>query len=169
MTKHQQVHIEFRGPLQDSAGDIVLRCTHDLAVRIDACGGQPVDQSLDRLAVRAFDVLVGGAHAEARATDDVTRDDVPARHVKDVHRRTRQPSDLFGPRLRRSVLFSRRGVDRYRIRSYMVLPPISGRRGDCGGNLVRTSLRRWLDAHRVQFERATGDRHQQRQHDTQKA
>ena len=42
MTKHQQVHIEFRGPLQDSAGDIVLRCTHDLAVRIDACGGQPV-------------------------------------------------------------------------------------------------------------------------------
>ena len=39
MTKHQQVHIEFRGPLQDSAGDIVLRCTHDLAVRIDTCGG----------------------------------------------------------------------------------------------------------------------------------
>ena len=113
MTKHQQVHIEFRGPLQNSAGDIVLRCTHDLAVRIDACGGQPVDQSLDRLAVRAFDVLVGGAHAEARAADDVTRDDVPPRHVKDVHRRTRQPSDLFGPRLRRSVLFSRRGVDRY--------------------------------------------------------
>ena len=114
MTKHQQVHIEFRGPLQDSAGDIVLRCTHDLAVRIDARGGQPVDQSLDRLAVRAFDVLVGGAHAEARAADDVTRDDVRPRHVKDVHRRTRQPSDLFGPRLRRSVLFSRRGVDRYK-------------------------------------------------------
>ena len=161
MTKHQQVHIEFRGPLQDSAGDIVLRCTHDLAVRIDACGGQPVDQSLNRLAVRAFDVLVGGAHAEARAADDVTRDDVPPRHVKDVHRCTRQPSDLFSSVGVASIAT--------RIRSYMVLPPISGRRGDCGGNLVRTSQRRWLDAHRVQFERATGDRHQQRQHDTQKA
>src|SRR5207244_6532241 len=68
-------------------------------------------------------------------------------------------------------LFSSVGVASIatRIRSYMVLPPISGRRGDCGGNLVRTSLRRWLDAHRVQFERATGDRHQQRQQDTQKA
>jgi hypothetical protein len=34
--------------------------------------------------------------------------------ARNVHRRTRQPSDLFGARLRRSVLFSGRGVDRYK-------------------------------------------------------
>jgi hypothetical protein len=39
--KDEQVHVELAGPLQDGACDIVQRCTHDLAVRIDACGGQP--------------------------------------------------------------------------------------------------------------------------------
>jgi hypothetical protein len=59
--KDEQVHIELRRALQDGACDIVLRCTYDLAVRIDACGRQSVDQGLDHLAVHRLDVVRGWA------------------------------------------------------------------------------------------------------------
>ena len=103
VSEDEQIRIELAGPLQDDAGNIVLRRAHDLPVRLTAHGGKLVDEGLDSVAVGNFDVVVGRTHAEPRAARDITRDDVAARHMQHVQRATGQQAHLLGPLQRRSV------------------------------------------------------------------
>lgn len=61
VSEDEQIRIELAGPLQDDAGNIVLRRAHYLPVRINAHGGKLVDEGLDSVAVGNFDVVVGRA------------------------------------------------------------------------------------------------------------
>ena len=93
-------------------GDVMLRRTHDFPVGFDARRSQAVDELLHGLPVHGLDIVLRGQHAEPRAADDVTRNDVRARNVQHVDRRTRQPADLLGPGQGRPVLLSGRRIDR---------------------------------------------------------
>ena len=71
MAEDEKVHIEFPGPLENEGRDVVLGLAHHLPVRVDSRGRQPIDQGLNRLAVRVLDVLDRGRHAETRTADNV--------------------------------------------------------------------------------------------------
>src|SRR5215471_16123671 len=88
MAKHEQVNIELLRPLQDRPRDVVRSRAYDLAVRVYSSGRQSVDERLYRISVCVLDIIVRHAHAKAGTTRYVTRDDVPACHMKDVHSRT---------------------------------------------------------------------------------
>ena len=54
MAEDEKVHIEFPGPLENEGRDVVLGLAHHLPVRVDSRGRQPIDQGLNRLAVRVL-------------------------------------------------------------------------------------------------------------------
>jgi hypothetical protein len=97
--ENEQIDIELLRPLQDRSGDVMRGRAHDLAVCVYASGGQSIDERLYRISVCALDIIIGRAHAKASAARDVSGDDVPACHVKNVHGRTGQSSYLLGPGL----------------------------------------------------------------------
>src|SRR5438445_7794007 len=112
VSEDEQICVKVPGPLQDDTGNIVLRRAHYLPVRLNAQGGELIDEGLDSVAVGDLDVVFGRTHAEPCAAGNVTRDDVAARNMQHVQRATCQQAYLLGPLQRRYVFLSGRGIDR---------------------------------------------------------